>query len=176
MEFIKITQNPLTPEVEIINHKNRLGIKIQSVALPSERQLYVIKRESQVMDWLQNKIHNVNTNLITIDRFLTLEEMHEIITCFDLVLLPYRNSHFGIASMLLRAMACNRPALVSKYGWLEKMAEKFDSIYSFEGEEDFIHQIKNIEDMTFNNHNYNNKEFAKYYTEKSIEDFINSWI
>ena len=61
MEFIKLTKNQFTPEVEIINHKSRLGIKIQSVALPSERQLYVIKRESQVMDWLQNKIHNVNT-------------------------------------------------------------------------------------------------------------------
>jgi len=61
MEFIKLTPNPFTPESELINHKSRLGIKIQSVALPSERQLYVIKRESQVMDWLQNKIHNVNT-------------------------------------------------------------------------------------------------------------------
>jgi hypothetical protein len=74
--------------------------------------------------------------------------------------------------MLLRAMACNRPALVSKYGWLEKMAEKFDSIYSFEGERDFIDQIENIENIIFNNH----KEFAKHYTEKSIEDFINAWI
>jgi glycosyltransferase involved in cell wall biosynthesis len=118
------------------------------------------------------KIHNTNPNLITISHFLSLQEMHEIITCFDLVLLPYRNIHFGIASMLLRAMACNRPVLVSRYGWLEKMAEKFDSIYSFEGEQDFIDQIENLEDIIFNNH----KEFAKNYTEKSIEDFINAWI
>lgn len=61
MEFIKITENPLTPELELINFNNRFGIQVQSVALPSNRKLYVIKRESQVMDWLENKIHNVNT-------------------------------------------------------------------------------------------------------------------
>jgi glycosyltransferase involved in cell wall biosynthesis len=161
----------------IIDHRKGADIIIRSLSEVKRDDITFVLAgtiSKEIKELL--KIHNVNTNLITIDRFLTLEEMHEIITCFDLVLLPYRNSHFGIASMLLRAMACNRPALVSKYGWLEKMAEKFDSIYSFEGEEDFIHQIKNIEDMTFNNHNYNNKEFAKYYTEKSIEDFINSWI
>jgi hypothetical protein len=118
------------------------------------------------------KIHSVNTNLITINRFLSLQEMHEIITCFDLVLLPYPNIHFGIASMLLRAMACKTPALVSKYGWLEKMAEKFDSIYLFEGEQDFVNQVQNLENIILNNH----KNFANDYANKSIEGFINSWI
>ncbi|MEB3122099.1 MAG: glycosyltransferase [Snowella sp.] len=115
--------------------------------------------------------HHISTNLIVIDRFLSLQEMHEIITCFDLVLLPYRNIHFGIASMLLRAMSCNTPALVSKYGWFEKMSEKLDSVYSFEGEQDFVHQIQNIENIILNNH----KDFASHYTEQSIKDFIDSW-
>jgi hypothetical protein len=60
MEFIKLTENQFTPETEILNHKSRLGIKVQSVVLPSERELYIIKREAQFMDWLQNKVHNVN--------------------------------------------------------------------------------------------------------------------
>lgn len=127
---------------------------------------------NEIMELL--KIHNISKNLIVINRYLTPQEIHEIITCFDLVLLPYRKLHFGIASMLLRTMACNRPALVSKYGWLEKMSEKFDSIYSFEEEQDFFNQIQNIENIVLN-YDYD-KIFENNYTKNSIEGFINSWI
>jgi hypothetical protein len=61
MEFIKLTQNQLTPENEILNHKSTLGIRVQSVALPREHELFTIKTEQQVMNWLENKVHNVNT-------------------------------------------------------------------------------------------------------------------
>jgi hypothetical protein len=61
MEFIKLTPNPFTPEAELLNHQSSLGIRVQSVALPSERQLYSLKTEPQVMNWLQNKVHNINT-------------------------------------------------------------------------------------------------------------------
>lgn len=61
MEFIKVSQEKLTPEAELLNYQSSLGIKVQSVALPRERQLYTLKTEPQVMNWLQNKVHNVNT-------------------------------------------------------------------------------------------------------------------
>jgi hypothetical protein len=61
MEFIKLTPNQFTPEEELINHQRCLGIQVQSVALPKEHQLFTLKTEQQVMNWLQNKVHNVNT-------------------------------------------------------------------------------------------------------------------
>ena len=61
MEFIKLTPNAFTPEAELLNHQSSLGIRVQSVALPKEHQLFTLKTEPQVMNWLQNKIHNVNT-------------------------------------------------------------------------------------------------------------------
>ena len=61
MEFIKLTPNPFTPEEELINLQSSLGIRVQSVALPKGHQFFISKTEPQVMNWLQNKIHNVNT-------------------------------------------------------------------------------------------------------------------
>lgn len=117
------------------------------------------------------KTDKSSSNLIIIDKFLSLEEMHEIITCLDLILLPYRKSHFGIASMLLRAMACHRPALVTKYGWLEKMSEKYDGIHSFEGEQDFLDKINDVESIIDNNKNTKHNAINN-----SIQDFISAWI
>ena len=59
--FVKSTENPFTPEEELIKHKSGFGIRVQSVALPIEHQLFTLKTEPQVMNWLQNKIQNVNT-------------------------------------------------------------------------------------------------------------------
>jgi hypothetical protein len=116
---------------------------------------------------------NTNTQLIIIDSFLDIQEMHEIITCLDLVLLPYRNVHFGIASILLRAIACNRPALVSNYGWLEKMSKNFEGIYSFTSQEDFMDKIQDIEKIILNNRQ---KIETECYTKDSIDNFLSAWI
>jgi hypothetical protein len=61
MEFIKLTPNPFTPEAELLNHQSSLGINVQSVALPTGFKVFGIKTEAKEIDWLQNKIHNVNT-------------------------------------------------------------------------------------------------------------------
>lgn len=61
MEFIKLTENPVTPEQRLLNHQSSLGIKVQSVVLPREHELFTLKTEGQVLNWLQNKVHNVNT-------------------------------------------------------------------------------------------------------------------
>jgi hypothetical protein len=60
MEFIKL-MNELTPEEKLINHQIGLGIRVQSVALPKGYKIFKLKSEAEVMDWLENKVHNVNT-------------------------------------------------------------------------------------------------------------------
>jgi hypothetical protein len=52
---------PVTPEKELLNHQSSLGIKVQSVLLPKEHQLFAIKSEVEVLDWLQNKVKSVHT-------------------------------------------------------------------------------------------------------------------
>jgi len=61
MEFIKLTSKSFSPEAELLDYQSRLGIRVQSVALPNKRQLYTLKTEPKIMNWLQNKIHNINT-------------------------------------------------------------------------------------------------------------------
>ena len=48
----------MKPEEQLLKFQHSIGIKVQSVALPTKDQFYAIKTEEQVMDWLQNKIHN----------------------------------------------------------------------------------------------------------------------
>jgi hypothetical protein len=59
--FEKTNETPNTPEGQLLKHKKNLGIKVQSVVLPREHELFTLKTEPQVMNWLQNKVHNVNT-------------------------------------------------------------------------------------------------------------------
>ena len=57
--FEKRVDTTTTPEenlLEIMNVGHR--IKVQSVALPIKHQLFTLKTEEQVLDWLQNKIHS----------------------------------------------------------------------------------------------------------------------
>ena len=59
--FVKPTENTITPEEKLIKQQSNFGIRVQSVALPNKHQLFALKTEPQVMNWLQNKIQNVNT-------------------------------------------------------------------------------------------------------------------
>jgi len=61
MEFIKLTETQLTPEEKLIKQQSILGIDVQSVAIPKGHKIFKLKSEAQVMDWLENKVHNVNT-------------------------------------------------------------------------------------------------------------------
>lgn len=48
----------MKPEEQLLKFQHSIGIKVQSVALPTKDQFYAIKTEEQIMDWLRNKIHN----------------------------------------------------------------------------------------------------------------------
>ena len=59
--FEKSPENHLTPEEQLLKHQRSFGLKVQSVALPREHELFTLKKESQILNWMQNKIHNVHT-------------------------------------------------------------------------------------------------------------------
>jgi hypothetical protein len=48
----------MKPEEQLLKFKHSIGIKVKSVSLPVKDQFYHIKTEEQILDWLQNKIHN----------------------------------------------------------------------------------------------------------------------
>ena len=48
----------MKPEEQLLKFQHSIGIKVQSVVLPNKDQFYAIKTEEQVLNWLQNKIHN----------------------------------------------------------------------------------------------------------------------
>jgi hypothetical protein len=59
--FEKPIDTANTPEEQLLKHKRSFGLKVQSVALPKEHELFTLKTEGQVMNWMENKIHNVHT-------------------------------------------------------------------------------------------------------------------
>lgn len=59
--FVKQTENKITPEKELLNHQGSLDIRVQSVSLPKEHQLFAIKSESEVLNWLHNKVKSIHT-------------------------------------------------------------------------------------------------------------------
>jgi hypothetical protein len=59
--FEKSTNTHSTPEEQLLKHQRSFGVKVQSVVLPKEHELFTLKTEGQVMNWLKNKVHNVHT-------------------------------------------------------------------------------------------------------------------
>ena len=59
--FEKPVYTANTPEEQLLKHKRSFGLKVQSVALPKEHELFTLKKESQVLNWMENKIQNVHT-------------------------------------------------------------------------------------------------------------------
>ncbi len=59
--FVKPEENTLYSEDALLNIMTQNGIKVQSVALPDNLQFFYLKSESQILDWMQNKIHSQHT-------------------------------------------------------------------------------------------------------------------
>lgn len=59
--FEKRLDSENTPEEQLLKYQKSCGIKVQSVVLPKEHELFTLKTESQVIDWMQNKINNIHT-------------------------------------------------------------------------------------------------------------------
>jgi hypothetical protein len=55
------TRTLVSQESELLNNQSSLGIQVQSVALPTKNYSIAPKTEAQVIKWLENKVHNVNT-------------------------------------------------------------------------------------------------------------------
>jgi hypothetical protein len=60
MEFIKLMME-FTPEEKLLKEQAILGIEVQSVSIPKGYKIFKLKSEAQLIDWLENKVHNVNT-------------------------------------------------------------------------------------------------------------------
>jgi hypothetical protein len=59
--FEKRLDNENTPEEQLLKYQKKISIRVQSVALPKEHELFSLKTEGQVMNWMENKINNVHT-------------------------------------------------------------------------------------------------------------------
>ena len=60
--FVKPTEDTITPEDKLLRIMN-VGhrIKVQSVVLPTEHQLFALKSEEQFLNWMGNTIHSQHT-------------------------------------------------------------------------------------------------------------------
>lgn len=63
-------------------------------------------------------------SIITLDRYLSNEEMDAALQALDLVCTPYPR-HIGSASFVIRAAAVGRPVLGSNFGWLGYVIPQF---------------------------------------------------
>jgi hypothetical protein len=60
-----------------------------------------------------------------IDRIVSDEEMLTSLCALDLVLLPYKSAHLGSSGIASRAVVAERPILITKGSWGEKMSRSF---------------------------------------------------
>jgi glycosyltransferase involved in cell wall biosynthesis len=63
--------------------------------------------------------------IVALDRYASNDELDAALFAMDIVCTPYPH-HVGIASILLRAVACGKPLLSADYGWSGYMTRTFD--------------------------------------------------
>jgi glycosyltransferase involved in cell wall biosynthesis len=62
--------------------------------------------------------------IVVLDRHLPIQQLMHAIVAADLVCVPYHN-HIGSASILIRAVAAERPVLSSTFGWVGYVTPRF---------------------------------------------------
>ena len=72
--FEKPIETHSTPEEQLLKHQRSFGIKVQSVSLPKQHELFTLKKEGQVINWMQNKIHNIHSAYYKIHNKFDVED------------------------------------------------------------------------------------------------------
>lgn len=80
--------------------------------------------------------------IVLIDRFVTKDELHLVLSAMDLVVTPYP-AHVGLSNIALRAAAAGRPILASDFGWLGLIVPRFGlgSTCRVRDTDDFAHAL-----------------------------------
>jgi glycosyltransferase involved in cell wall biosynthesis len=93
----------------------------------SVRLLLAGNHEPLIRDTLKNDYGDVVRagRIISIDRYLSVDELRQALSAMDLVCTPYMHQ-IAIASIVLRAVAANRPVLAADDGWCGRMVPAFN--------------------------------------------------
>lgn len=93
---------------------------------PNDRLLLVGQFAPEIRNMVHGELSATarSGRLVMIDRYVSMEELHAALAAMDVVCTPYPQ-HLGIASIMLRAAAAERPVLSSTFGWLGLTAERF---------------------------------------------------
>ncbi|MCA9264475.1 MAG: glycosyltransferase family 4 protein [Planctomycetales bacterium] len=93
---------------------------------PTDRILFAGRIDQEMQSWLDKNAQHLirDGRLISLNRFLSFEEMHAALSAMDLVCIPYPR-HASISSILLRAAAARRPLLASDFGWIGYVTARF---------------------------------------------------
>jgi hypothetical protein len=75
--FVKPTEDTITPEDKLLRIMN-VGhrIKVQSVVLPTEHQLFALKSEEQFLNWMGNTIHSQHTAYYQMTKKYDADDKH----------------------------------------------------------------------------------------------------
>lgn len=87
----------------------------------NDRLFLMGKHTQEVLECVRNSV--LASQIISVDRFVTDDEMVSGINAVDVVAATYPH-HVGSASIVIRAAAAGKPVLASDFGWLGHMVEK----------------------------------------------------
>ena len=104
-----------------------LGAFAKADLRPDDRLLLVGQHAALIKELLAGDYADLvkRGRIITIDRYVDIEELTTAISAMNLVCTPH-NRHIGISSIVIRAAAGGRPVLAADYGWSKVIVPKFD--------------------------------------------------
>jgi glycosyltransferase involved in cell wall biosynthesis len=93
---------------------------------PSSRLLLAGNHEPRIRELLKADYADLVRvgRIVSVDRYLSVDELHRAIGAMDLVCTPYMHQ-IAIASITLRAVAANRPVLAADDRWCGRMVPAF---------------------------------------------------
>jgi glycosyltransferase involved in cell wall biosynthesis len=116
--------------VGAINERKGIDCLLRSFAkadLPAESRLLLAgNHDVLIRGLLKNDFAELvrERRIVSIDRYLSVEELQQALAAMDLVCTPYMHQ-IAIASITLRAVAANRPVLAADDGWCGRMVPAF---------------------------------------------------
>ena len=106
--------------------RKNVGLLIEAIcAIPSNESVKLVmagKLNDKIINSLAGLSENLKKRFILYNKYLTDQELINLTTAADLICTPY-TEHFSPSGIILRAIKCRTPVLVSNYHWFKFMVE-----------------------------------------------------
>lgn len=165
--FLSLGETRFEKGIDILLKSLNNIVDINLIIAGREKDFTSIEIESMINE------NNIKCNIKKIMRFISDEELNELLFMCDYIVLPYRKSFDGASGPLVEGVMYGKPIIGPNHGSLNDLIVKYNLGYTFESENP--QDLNIIISKCLNEKFIKNESYLNYQKGLSLENFIEKY-